>query len=495
MNCKHCQAPLEDGNSICPSCGWDNTLPEEMEPISSEELQTAVTPEEAAQLPEQEAPQTEELSQPKPINKKKLALVIGGVVLVLALIAVAIWFLTRPTDSTELDNPTTPTTETTPGETAEPTGVLVREGYTFDGEDITPELDKVVATMGDASLTNGLLQIFYWRSYYDFLSNYNNYAAYMGLDTTKPLGEQTCGMSSTPMTWEQFFLDNAIKTWAQYQSIRNEALAAGYTTSPDAQAQIDSGAEQLETSAQQYGFDSVQAMLEADFGPGVTAETYGAYLELYMASMDYYYAQMDSLAPSEAEVEAYYTENQETFTQSGINKDETPATINVRHILIAPEGEKAGTDENGNAVYSEEQLAAAKEKAQALYDQWLAGEATETSFADLVKDNSADTGSVSNGGLYENVAPKRMVAEFNDWCFDPARKPGDTGLVQTTFGCHIMYFVSASEKTYWYYTAESQIMQEKSAQFLQTSLDNHPYEVQYDAIVLGAVASATPTEQ
>ena len=147
--------------------------------------------------------------------------------------------------------------------------------------------------MGDATLTNGLLQIFYWRSYYDFLNNYNNYIAYIGLDTTKPLGEQTCGMSSTPMTWEQFFLDNAIQTWAQYQSIRNEALAAGYTTSADAQAQIDSGAELLETSAQQYGFDSVQAMLEADFGAGVTAETYGAYLELYMSSMDYYYAQMD----------------------------------------------------------------------------------------------------------------------------------------------------------------------------------------------------------
>ena len=30
MNCKHCQAPLEDGNSICPSCGWDNSLPEEL---------------------------------------------------------------------------------------------------------------------------------------------------------------------------------------------------------------------------------------------------------------------------------------------------------------------------------------------------------------------------------------------------------------------------------------------------------------------------------
>ena len=252
-------------------------------------------------------------------------------------------------------------------------------------------------------------------------------------------------MSSTTMTWEQFFLDNALQTWAQYQAVRLDADAAGYTISEGTQTQLNSSAQQLETSAQQYGFDSVQAMLEADFGAGVTAETYQSYMELYMTSMDYYYSQMDALTPSAEEVEAYYDENQETFTQNGIDKNETPATINVRHILIQPEGEKAGTDDNGNAVYSEEQLAAAKEKAQALYDQWLAGEATEASFAGLVEDNSADTGSVSNGGLYEGVAPNQMVTEFNDWCFDPTRKAGDTGLVETQFGCHIMYFVSARE--------------------------------------------------
>ena len=44
MNCKHCQAPLEDGNSVCPSCGWDNSLPEETETI-------AFSPEETAQAP------------------------------------------------------------------------------------------------------------------------------------------------------------------------------------------------------------------------------------------------------------------------------------------------------------------------------------------------------------------------------------------------------------------------------------------------------------
>ena len=347
MNCKHCQAPLEDGNSVCPSCGWDNSLPEETETIAfspEETAQAPATPEESSGSPEQDLPSPGEASdsQPKPVNRKKLALVIGGAVLVLALIAVAIWFLARPAESlpTEPAESTASTTDTTPEETAEPTGVLVREDYTFEGDDITPELSKAVATMGDATLSNGLLQIFYWRSYYDFLNNYSSYIAYIGLDTTKPLNEQTCGMSSTTMTWEQFFLDNALQTWAQYQAVRLDAEAAGYTISEGTQTQLNSSAQQLETSAQQYGFDSVQAMLEADFGAGVTAETYQSYMELYMTSMDYYYSQMDALTPSAEEVEAYYDENQETFTQNGIDKNETPATINVRHILIQPEGEK-----------------------------------------------------------------------------------------------------------------------------------------------------------
>ena len=37
-----------------------------------------------------------------------------------------------------------------------------------------------------------------------------------------------------------------------------------------------------------------------------------------------------------------------------------------------------------------------------------------------------------------------MVQEFNDWVFDPERKTGDTGIVKTTYGYHIMYFVSNS---------------------------------------------------
>ena len=38
-----------------------------------------------------------------------------------------------------------------------------------------------------------------------------------------------------------------------------------------------------------------------------------------------------------------------------------------------------------------------------------------------------------------------MVSEFNDWIFDPARKAGDTDIVKTTYGYHIMYFVGQGE--------------------------------------------------
>ncbi len=49
-----------------------------------------------------------------------------------------------------------------------------------------------------------------------------------------------------------------------------------------------------------------------------------------MTSMDYYYSQMDALTPSAEEVEAYYDENQETFTQNGIDKNETrPPSMSV----------------------------------------------------------------------------------------------------------------------------------------------------------------------
>ena len=129
--------------------------------------------------------------------------------------------------------------------------------------------------------------------------------------------------------------------------------------------------------------------------------------------------------------------------------------VNVRHILVNFEG---GTpDENGQVVYSDEEKAAAREKAEDLLAQWESGDKTEDSFAALATENTQDPGSKDNGGLYENVYPGQMVPSFNDWCFDEARKPGDTGIVESTYGYHVMFYCADSDVTFRDFQIENEL--------------------------------------
>ena len=129
--------------------------------------------------------------------------------------------------------------------------------------------------------------------------------------------------------------------------------------------------------------------------------------------------------------------------------------VNVRHILAGFEG--GTTDEQGNTTYSDEEKAAARKTAEDLLSQWKQGEATEESFAALATEKTTDPGSKENGGLYENVYPGQMVSAFNNWCFDESRKPGDTGIVETSYGYHVMYFVGQSEETYRAYLIKNDL--------------------------------------
>ena len=143
--------------------------------------------------------------------------------------------------------------------------------------------------------------------------------------------------------------------------------------------------------------------------------------------------------------------------------------VNVRHILAGFEG--GTTDSNGNTTYTDEEKAAAKQTAEDLLNQWKQGEATEDSFAALATENTTDTGSQDNGGLYENVYPGQMVSAFNNWCFDESRKPGDTGIVETSYGYHVMYFVGQSEETYREYLIENDLRSEAYSSWYNTLLE------------------------
>ncbi len=139
---------------------------------------------------------------------------------------------------------------------------------------------------------------------------------------------------------------------------------------------------------------------------------------------------------------------------SSRDNSETPM-VNVRHILI-------GTDDDTDA-------AAAKAKIEELKAQFEENP-TEDNFATLANKNSTDTGSNTNGGLYENVNEGAMVAEFNEWIFDESRKAGDVGIVETEFGCHLIYFVEKCEQNYRDY-------------LITTNLRNADYTAWHEALL------------
>lgn len=144
------------------------------------------------------------------------------------------------------------------------------------------------------------------------------------------------------------------------------------------------------------------------------------------------------------------------------SSDNRSPLVNVRHILVSLD--------NGTEA-TEEEKAEARKEAEELLTQWKQGEATEDSFAALASEHTDDPGSQETGGLYENVYPGQMVSAFNNWCFDSHRQNGDTDIVETSYGYHVMYFVGQSAENYRQYLIRNDLQNEAYSDWYNTLLE------------------------
>ena len=164
----------------------------------------------------------------------------------------------------------------------------------------------------------------------------------------------------------------------------------------------------------------------------------------------------------------------------GVN-DNTFKLKNVRHLLVQYEG--GTTDKNGNKIYSDTEKAAAKLEAEKLLEEFKGGKMTELDFIAMAKKHSDDTGSKEEGGLYEDIYPGQMVTEFEEWCYDESRKAGDYGLVQTSYGWHIMYYVGESETNYRDFMIEADIHNEDMTKWMEDMIAKISFELLTDRYV------------
>ena len=434
-------------------------------------------------------------------------------------------------------------------------------------------------TVGDRSFSTAEVNYRYANQYYNFANQYGSYASLFGLDTSngiRGLDKQNCPQMESG-TWKDYFMEAAKNEMIQATIFGKYAAENGVTLDEDDYAKIDGAFDGLEEQAKSYGYGSGDKMLAVNYGEGVNQKLIrAAYEESLLAGkaaealsdsftyteaelqekyqsfngekdyFDYAYCYVSaervettgedgetSTAPTEetlaaakekaeAIAETYKTaagddpavrlnnaaasEGQSSSKQTRVLGSSVPAsewmrddsreagdvtveaddygcyvvvflsrddnsykTANVRHILV-----KAEADADGN--YTDEAKEAAKAKAEEILAEYESGDKTEESFAALAEEYSEDTGSNTNGGLYENIAKGQMVQEFNDFCF-AGHKSGDTGIVYgesgSYAGYHVMYYVGDGE-VYSLHLAEDALRDEDVSAWMEEAEAANP---------------------
>lgn len=309
-------------------------------------------------------------------------------------------------------------------------------------------------TIGDRSVSPALLNYSYVTQYYSFLRSYGSYAAYFGLDTSlgvQGLAGQKCGIAESG-SWRDYFLSSAIESLWSNTALCRYAEENGIELTAEEQEKALAGIDSIGETATENGFENADAFLEATYGTGSSVELLKEFTLEYALAAKVYQQIYNSIEISDEAVRA-----------------ERP-TIAVRHILVKAEAAEDGT-------YSDEAKETAKARAEEILAEWQAGDATEESFAALAEQYSEDGGSNTNGGLYDSVSKGQMVQEFDAFCFDENRLPGDTGIVYGDnggyAGYHVMYFVGEGDLE----TGRTELKEaavEEKLQELQA-----PYEVVY----------------
>ena len=287
--------------------------------------------------------------------------------------------------------------------------------------------DQIALVLNGHGYTVSEVTYQYSESYNEFLQNYGAYAQFFGLDMTLDPADQpyTLGEDEN-MTWRDFFIDDAIAKLKVNRVFLDYADEKGIELSDEEAIEVEDYIASYADYAVSLGYDSLEAMVKDLFGDAVSEKNLS-----------------DATVESILVQKAFSAKNEET--EASLTDEDLAANkrIDVRHILCSAKANDEGS-------FNKTAVERAKFRAETVLDLFEATDKTEEDFAKLAALYSDDPGSKEEGGLYEAVRQGQMVEEFDAFCFDEAREPGDTAIVHGSNGgydgYHVMYFVGVNNE-------------------------------------------------
>ena len=186
------------------------------------------------------------------------------------------------------------------------------------------------AVKSDNYTVSGTMISYFFNSQYSaFVQSYGSIASYLGLDTSKPLKDQTCMMMENG-TWYDYFMESAVSYVSELLTCCEYAKANGIALDEEDEAEVQEALEVLNETAFSAGY-TLNGYISAVYGSGVKVKDIRSAMELILLANK---GAVDASDKFEAvltddAIIAYYDEHPESFLKANYMVQEFEATMDT----------------------------------------------------------------------------------------------------------------------------------------------------------------------
>lgn len=175
----------------------------------------------------------------------------------------------------------------------------------------TARNEQPVLVCGEYELTNTELAYYYWSEYFYFSEAYGDYLDGV-VDFTKPLADQPY---DNQHSWETYLLEETLSTVRDTMAMVFRAEEEGFTLPADYDATRQQVLLNFSVAAQEGGYGSTEAYLQASYGKTATEETFRAYLHNAHLAAAYADDLLARSVPTDEETRAFFARRQSAYEE------------------------------------------------------------------------------------------------------------------------------------------------------------------------------------
>lgn len=330
------------------------------------------------------------------------------------------------------------------------------DALTVENTEVT--VGDITIPAGERSFSVAECNYVYNMQYVSFVNSYGSYASYLGLDTSSPLDEQTCSMTTEDKgedyTWDDYFRDATESTLSQLAAFEAYAKVNNITLTDEDLAEVEETIDAIEEAAETNNYASASKFLAANYGKGCNEAVARGILELEVLASKVQTTITDAETYTADELTAKYDSVKDSYDK-----------FTYSYYLVAaeiPEHEHSEDEDEHSHEPTDEAKAAAKQVAEDILKQVNDGTALADAAKALVEGAEITEQSALVGSSVES--------DIAEWLKSADRVAGDTTVIDASSGSYVVVFTArdnnqapteeSGEQNYCDYVAEQLLNQE-----------------------------------